>query len=152
MPLDFNLTIPHFGEPTNERQKAVREAFKHAWKNYKEFAWGHDHLKPISKGYSEWMECGLTIVDSLDTLLIMNLQEEFTEARKWVESSLNFEKDVFVNLFETTIRILGGLLTAFHFTGDELFKIRATDIGDRLLGAMTSSSAVPFSDVNLKTK
>lgn len=171
-----NFTIPQFGEPTNERQRAVRDAFKHAWKGYKEFAWGHDHLKPISKGwliidilikhyyftkinnlyrfvgYSEWMECGLTIVDSLDTMLIMNLKEEFAEAREWVKESLNFEKDVFVNLFETTIRVLGGLLTAFHFTGDDLFKVKAEDIGDRLMGAMTAPSPIPYSDVNLKTK
>lgn len=60
VPLDTdNTTLPQFDEPTNERQRAVRNAFKHAWKNYKEFAWGHDHLKPISKGFGEWMECGV---------------------------------------------------------------------------------------------
>lgn len=64
-----------FPEPSNQRQIAVRDAFKFAWKNYKEYAWGRDHLKPISKGFSEWMECGLTIVDSLDTILIMNLKD-----------------------------------------------------------------------------
>lgn len=85
-------------------------------------------------------------------MLIMNLKDEFAEARNWVAESLNFEQDVFVNLFETTIRMLGGLLTAFHLSGDEIFKIKAVDIGDRLMGALTSNSAVPFSDVNLKTK
>jgi len=147
-----NSTIPQFSEPTNDRQRAVRNAFKHAWKGYKQFAWGHDHLTPVSKSYSEWMECGLTLVDSLDTLLIMNLKEEFDEARKWVAESLTFEKDIFVNLFETTIRVLGGLLTAFHLTGDNMFKVKATDIGDRLIGAFASPSPIPYSDVNMKTK
>ena len=39
-----------FRGPTNQRQKAVVDAFKHAWKGYKTYAWGHDHLRPISKG------------------------------------------------------------------------------------------------------
>lgn len=55
--------------------RAVQKAMQHAWKGYKQFAWGHDHLKPISKGYTEWMNCGLTIIDSLDTLLIMGMDE-----------------------------------------------------------------------------
>ncbi|CAD5234666.1 unnamed protein product [Bursaphelenchus xylophilus] len=139
-----------FPEP-NQRQQAIRDAFKHAWRGYKKFAWGYDHLKPISKGYSEWMQCGLTIIDSLDTMLIMNLEEEFAEAKEWVINSLSFEKDNYVNLFETTIRILGGLLTAFHITKDDVFKLKAEDIGLRLMGALEKTT-VPYSDVNLKTK
>ena len=67
--------VPIFGGPANERQKAVRDAFLHAWRGYKKYAWGHDTLKPVSKSYSEWMESGLTIVDSLDTMIIMGLKE-----------------------------------------------------------------------------
>lgn len=51
------------------------KAFKHAWKGYKEFAWGHDHLKPISEGYHDWFGLGLSIVDSLDTIFIMGLKK-----------------------------------------------------------------------------
>uniref|UniRef100_A0A0K0FJE2 alpha-1,2-Mannosidase n=1 Tax=Strongyloides venezuelensis TaxID=75913 RepID=A0A0K0FJE2_STRVS len=142
-----------FDEPTNNRQKAVRDAFKHAWKNYKKYAWGEDTLRPISKKPSDWMSLGLTIVDSLDTLLIMNLAEEYNEAREWVENNLSFEHDKYVNFFETTIRVLGGLLSTYHLTGDELFKEKATIIGGRLLGAIENSkSGIPMSDVNLKTK
>lgn len=64
-----------FKGSTNVRQKAVVDAFKHAWKGYKEFAWGHDNLKPMSMGSHNWFGLGLTIVDSLDTLYIMDLQE-----------------------------------------------------------------------------
>lgn len=62
-----------YAGPVNERQKAVVDAFKHAWKGYKQFAWGHDHLKPISEGYHDWFGLGLTIVDTLDTMYIMDL-------------------------------------------------------------------------------
>lgn len=64
-----------FKGPMNERQKAVVTAFKHAWKGYKEYAWGHDNLKPISAGSHDWFGLGLTIVDALDTMYIMDLQE-----------------------------------------------------------------------------
>lgn len=76
---------------------------------------------------------------------------EYVDARTWVSDELTFEKDNFVNLFETTIRVLGGLLTAFHITKDEMYKTKAIDIGGRLMGALGKSN-VPFSDVNLKTR
>ncbi|KAI1724290.1 glycosyl hydrolase family 47 domain-containing protein [Ditylenchus destructor] len=145
-------SFPIFEDPTNERQVAVRNAFKHAWNGYKDFAWGHDHLKPLTKGYAEWIECGLTIVDSLDTLIIMNLKEEFADAREWIIKELNFDKNRFVSLFETTIRVLGGFLSAYHLTGDKIFSEKAEDIGQRLIGALNTPSPIPYSDVNLQTK
>ena len=61
--------------PQNERQMAVVKALKYSWSGYKKYAWGHDNIKPISKGYHEWFGLGLTIVDSLDTLYMMGLNE-----------------------------------------------------------------------------
>lgn len=58
-----------------DRAEAVREAFRHAWKGYQEFAWGHDELKPVSKSYGEWFGLGLTLVDALDTMWILGLKE-----------------------------------------------------------------------------
>lgn len=112
-------------EKQNERQKKVVQAFKHAWEGYKKYAWGHDELRPLSRSYSEWFGIGLTIIDSLDTMLLMNLRKEFQQAREWVANSLSFEKNVDVNLFETTIRVLGGLLSAYHLSQDKLFLNKA---------------------------
>ncbi|XP_068167597.1 mannosidase, alpha, class 1B, member 1b [Antennarius striatus] len=131
--------------------EAVQEAFKHAWKGYKDFAWGHDELRPLSKSYSEWFSLGLTLIDSLDTMWIMGLKEEFEEAKAWVASELTFNKNVDVNLFESTIRILGGLLSTYHLTGDQLFLDKATDIGTRLMPAFNTPSKIPYSDVNIGT-
>lgn len=64
-----------FTGPTTSRQEAVVKAFKHSWNGYKQFAWGHDNLKPISATYYDWFGLGLTIVDSLDTILIMGLDK-----------------------------------------------------------------------------
>jgi len=108
-----------------ERQKAVVAAFNHAWKGYKNYAWGYDELKPLSKSVSTWFNLGLTLVDSLDTMWLMGLEEEFKEARDWVAKSLVIEQDRDVNLFETTIRVLGGLLSAYHLTEDQVFLDKA---------------------------
>ncbi|CAJ0575598.1 unnamed protein product, partial [Mesorhabditis spiculigera] len=144
--------FPKFAGPKNERQEAVAAAFKHAWAGYKEYAWGHDQLKPQSKGYSDWFDTGLTIVDSLDTAIIMGLENEVKEGTEWIHKELSFDKDRYVNLFEITIRVLGGLLTNYHLTGDKSFIKKAEDLAGRLLVGFTSSkSPVPYSDVNLKT-
>lgn len=57
-----------------------------------------------------------------------HLLTEFEEARQWVASHLSFEKNVDVNLFESTIRILGGLLSTYHLTGDTLFLEKAVSV------------------------
>ncbi|XP_043286464.1 endoplasmic reticulum mannosyl-oligosaccharide 1,2-alpha-mannosidase [Venturia canescens] len=144
---------PHkFPGPQNSRQEAVIKAFKHSWEGYKKYAWGHDNVKPISKSFHEWFGLGLTIVDSLDTMYIMGLNKEFKEARTWVEETLVFSNNRDVNLFEVTIRVLGGLLAAYHLSGDKMFLNKALDLGDRSLPAFSTRSGVPFSDVNLGTK
>lgn len=61
--------------PKNDRQRALVESFRHAWRGYKEHAWGHDNLKPVSGMASDWFSLGLTIVDSLDTAYIMGLTD-----------------------------------------------------------------------------
>ncbi|XP_031711634.1 endoplasmic reticulum mannosyl-oligosaccharide 1,2-alpha-mannosidase [Anarrhichthys ocellatus] len=132
-----------------DRLQAVCDAFRHAWKGYKDYAWGHDELKPISRSFGEWFGLGLTLIDSLDTMWILGLKEEFAEARDWVEKELSFDKNVDVNLFETTIRVLGGLLSTYHLTGDQLFLDKAKDIGSRLMPAFKTPSKIPFSDVNI---
>jgi hypothetical protein len=134
------------------RAEAVRSAMKWAWDGYVHYAWGADHLLPVSKKSDEWFGLGLTLIDSLDTLLLMGLMEEFDHAENWVLNHLSFDKDVKVNLFETTIRVLGGLLSTYWLTGTELYLDRAVDLADRLLVAFDTQSGIPLSDVNLRTR
>ncbi|XP_074493233.1 mannosidase, alpha, class 1B, member 1b [Sebastes fasciatus] len=144
-----DLKAKSTNESEASRLEAVQGAFRHAWKGYKDFAWGHDELRPLSKSYSEWFGLGLTLIDSLDTMWIMGLKEEFEEAKTWVATELTFNKNVDVNLFESTIRILGGLLSTYHLTGDTLFLDKAKDIGSRLMPAFNTPSKIPYSDVNI---
>ncbi|GAB1607422.1 endoplasmic reticulum mannosyl-oligosaccharide 1,2-alpha-mannosidase-like isoform X1 [Argonauta hians] len=146
---DTSFTLPKF---KSKRQKSVIKAFNHAWSAYQKFAWGHDELRPVSKSYHDWFGIGLTLIDSLDTMYIMGLHAEFNESRNWVEHHMVLAKNTDVNLFEVTIRVLGGLLSAYHLSGDEVFKRKAKELGDRLMPCFDSPSKIPYSDVNLRTK
>merc|ERR1711935_820539 len=150
---------PPNDEPELESEQLQRNAWRGVSKGYKKYAWGHDMLKPISKSYEDWFttksdQMGLTLIDSLDVMVIMGLDEEFAEARKFVAEKMSLEPDRNqVNLFECTIRVLGGFLSTYHLTQDELFKEKAIEIGDRLLPAISASkTSVPYSDVNLRKK
>ncbi len=109
-------------------------------------------MKPLSgKWNNRWAGVGTTLVDSLDTLWLMDMKDEFNEARNWVANKLDFDKNEFTSVFETTIRSLGGLLAAYNWSGDEIFLDKAKDLGDRLLNAFYTPSGIPFGEVNLKT-
>jgi len=91
-------------------------------------------------------------VDSLSTLAIMGLHEEFAEAQDWVTNNLDFEKDNSVSLFEITIRLLGGLMSAFHLSGERIFLEKAEDLACRLLPSLQKESVIPPGLVNLLKK
>lgn len=77
------------------------------------------------------------------------MQEEYDEAKRWIESSLKLDVNRDVNLFETTIRVLGGLLSIYHLSGEEIFLTKAVELGNRMLPCFDSPSSIPYSDVNL---
>ncbi|KAG0043124.1 mannosyl-oligosaccharide alpha-1,2-mannosidase [Gryganskiella cystojenkinii] len=137
-----------------ERKDRVKAAFQDSWSAYRRDAWGNDEYHPIAQKGSNMIrnggQYGFTIVDSLDTILLMGLQEEFEQARDWVKNELSFDQDGEVNLFETTIRVLGGLLSAFNLSQDRMFLEKAVDLADRLMGAFSPSSGIPFASVHLK--
>ncbi len=131
----------------------VRAEFLHAWQGYKEHAWGHDELRPVSKTPYDWHAESLlmTPVDALDTLLVMGLKEEAEKTKALVLEKLSFDKDISVKNFEITIRILGGLLSAYQMTGDPRLLALAEDLGRRLLPVFDSPTGMPYMYVNLKT-
>ncbi|KAI4133467.1 MAG: hypothetical protein LQ338_000203 [Usnochroma carphineum] len=154
----------------NERRERVKEAFTLTWDGYEKYAWGYDQYMPLSKKGHQMTPGGMgwIIIDGLDTLMLMNLTSRLTHAREWISTTLNYDQDQEVNTFETTIRMLGGLLSAHYLSttfpdmapladddqgapGEDLYLEKATDLADRLLGAFDSNSGVPYASVNLKT-
>ncbi|KAL1958778.1 hypothetical protein VTO42DRAFT_3897 [Malbranchea cinnamomea] len=154
-----------------ERRERVRDAFVVSWDAYEQDAWGNDIYEPIAKKGKNMIPGGMgwIIVDALDTLMIMNLTSRVQGARKWIHTSLRYDQDRAVNTFETTIRMLGGLLSAHYLSttypdlapilddddedapGKDLYIKKATDLADRLLGAFDSPSGIPYASVNLNT-
>jgi len=139
------------GNPQAAEQ--VRQEFLHAWNGYKQYAWGHDELKPLSKSYHDWYGVSLlmTPVDALDTMVLMGLDDQAKEARELIVTKLSFDRDIYVKNFEITIRLLGGLLSSYELTHDKRLLSLAEDLGDRLLPAFGSPTGMPYVEVNLKT-
>lgn len=140
-----------------DRQKLAAEVkaeFVHAWNGYKKYAWGHDDLKPLSKTYHDWYAEPLlmTPVDALDTMMFMGLKDDLATTHHYIVENLSFDKDISVQNFEVTIRLLGGLLTNYQLTGDKRFLDLAEDLGRRLLPVFESPTGMPYRYVNLRTK
>lgn len=142
-------------QQVNKKQLAaeVKSEFLHAWNGYKKYAWGHDDLKPLSKSYKDWYGETLlmTPVDSLDSLILLGFKDEAKLTRKHITENLSFDKDIYVQNFEITIRILGGLLSSYQMTGDKKLLALADDLGTRLLPVFDSPTGLPYRYVNLKT-
>src|SRR5271169_6115747 len=137
----------------SDTARQVREEFLHAWNAYKQYAWGHDELTPLSKGSHDWYGVSLymTPVDALDTMILMGLSDEATKTREFIVQNLSFDKDIEVKNFEITIRLLGGLLSSYQLSGDKRLLALADDLGKRLLPAFDSPTGMPYMYVNLKT-
>jgi mannosyl-oligosaccharide alpha-1,2-mannosidase len=134
----------------------VRSEFLHAWRAYRRIAWGHDELRPISaqphEFYLQNHSFGLSIIEALDTLYVMELDDELAAAVDWLAKHLDFDVDGDVEMFEATIRMVGGLLAGHLATGDRFLLDRARDLADRLLPAFAKSpTGVPYRFVNLRT-
>src|SRR5262249_22044811 len=133
--------------------KQVRSEFLDAWRAYKQYAWGHDELKPLTRSYRDWYSSSLlmTPVDALDTMILMGLTDEADKTREYIVQNLSFDKDISVKNFEITIRLLGGLLSSYQLSGDKRLLTLADDLGNRLLPAFNSPTGMPYVNVNLNT-
>ncbi|MDQ2974553.1 MAG: glycoside hydrolase family 47 protein [Acidobacteriota bacterium] len=140
----------------NKEQLAaeVRSEFFHAWQGYKKYAWGHDDLRPLTKSYHDWYSQPLlmTPVDALDTMILMGFNDEAAATKNYIIENLSFDKDISVQNFEITIRLLGGLLSSYQLTGDKRLLAMAEDLGNRLLPVFDSPTGIPYRYVNLKTE
>lgn len=158
-----NLVSGHSCKPTPEptpappppdrehAQTSVKLALKHAWDGYADTCFGQDELKPISRACGNWLGAGLTIIDSMSTLWIMNLTEDFTRAKDWIAKELRFDFSKDISFFETVIRILGGLLSAYDLTGEKVFVDKAEQLAESLMPAFHPKTGMTYGKINLQT-
>jgi mannosyl-oligosaccharide alpha-1,2-mannosidase len=136
---DFPTEDASDREQRLDRQAAVKEAFLHAWTGYKNHAWLKDEVSPVSgkfvNSFSGW---AASLVDTLDTLLIMGLDDEFEKALEAIEEiDFTTTADDTVNVFETTIRYMGGFMAAYDLSNGKypvLLK-KAQEVGEFVYGA-----------------
>jgi len=135
----------------------VRAEMAWAWRNYVERAFGHDQIKPVSGGAEQFFfpdgpGLGLSMVEALDTLYLMGLDAELETAVDWITRNLNFDIDDYIQVFETNIRMVGGLLSGWMATKDRRLLDLAHDLATRLLPAFSKSpTGMPYRFVNLRT-
>lgn len=145
---DFGVETVHNKEQRLHRQAAVKEAFLHSWEGYKKHAWLQDEVTPVTGRYRNAFGArGATLVDSLDTLLIMGLEDDFKAALKAVKKiDFSTTAEPILNIFETTIRYLGGLLSAYDLTDGvhHVLLNQATRLGDMLYGAFDTPNRLPI--------
>ena len=131
----------------------IKVAAQHAWRGYRQYAWGADDLRPLSKEPRNWYKYSMlmTPVDAFDTFTLLGLAEEAKEAKELILSKLDFNVDNEVQVFEVTIRLLGGLITAYELDGNKKFLHLAKDLANRLMPAFKSPTGLPYRYVHLQT-
>ncbi|CUS24927.1 LAQU0S22e00276g1_1 [Lachancea quebecensis] len=155
----------------------TEQLFRHAYNHYVELAYPFDEVYPIkcrarTRNFEDPLDhptndvlgnFSATLIDSLTTLAVLGDVSAFRSAVRLVERDLqpDFSIDATVQVFETTIRILGGLLSAHLYATDPTKKVylgsdydgfllqRAQRLADRLLPAYSTRTGIPLPRINL---
>ncbi|KAJ2731025.1 hypothetical protein IW152_004838 [Coemansia sp. BCRC 34962] len=150
---DFSYETAEDRQIRHDRAQAIRQGFAYAWDGYKQYAYGADEIDVVKKApkttRNGW---GATLVDALDTLWIMDMKDEFWQARDFV-AKLDFRKDggQLTKVFETNIRYIGGLLSAYELSGDKVFLQKAVELTDVIMPAFNTPLGLPWQMLNVTT-
>ena len=162
-------TLPPYSPstPATTYLPYVRAEFLHAYHAYCRDAWGADDYMPVSRRGGVSYGMSLTMVDALDTLIVMGEWGEVERAVQWLADNLRFGHQQDINVFETTIRILGSLLASAHLinttttpalpptTRDALSTIlltHAATLGSHLLHAFQTPTGIPYGTLSLQSR
>ncbi|KAH7344593.1 alpha-mannosidase [Rhizoctonia solani] len=160
-----------------EFRETTRQLWHHGFDSYMDHAFpmdelmpkacrgrGPDYANPANIGHNDVMaNFSLTLVDNLDTFVTFNNYSGFEWAVRQVIDNVSFDQDVKPQVFEITIRGMGGLLSGHMFAADkegrwgfgipwyndELLSL-AYDLGRRLLPAFGTNTGIPFARINLR--
>lgn len=141
----------------------VRSMFDYAYSGYLTHAYPYDELRSLScDGFDTWGSFSLTLIDALDTLAVMGNLSEFRRVAEIISARENFEANINVSVFETNIRVVGGLLSAHLLSRRAGVKLEpgwpcngpllrlAEDMAKRLIAAFDTPTGMPYGTVNLK--
>ncbi|KAF8932042.1 hypothetical protein BGZ58_007274, partial [Dissophora ornata] len=174
-PIQFNFrdTLAQTGaraDLNKQRLTVVGDMIQHAWTGYQKYAAPHDELKPVTVGSVDMLHgWGATLVESMDTLLLADMVEEYQAAKmmfldrlkqhQWNRADDIGESDVdgdskeqaavendSISFFDGVVRYIGGLLSAAELeeVPDPEVLQAAVSLGDRLIHAFQGSkNALP---------
>jgi len=140
------------------RRHSIRQSFMHAYHNYEKYAMGSDELKPLSKSMHNWAknphnqhlppnhyQMAMTLIDSLDTMFLMGMSSEFNRALEYLASEsfphcsiLDWDGSV----FETTIRVIGGMLSAYEMATTTMSATTTTTATTTTMSSVSASYAM----------
>ncbi|XP_023654516.1 ER degradation-enhancing alpha-mannosidase-like protein 2 [Paramormyrops kingsleyae] len=140
----------------------IKAMFYHAYNNYLENAFPYDELRPLTcDGQDTWGSFSLTLIDALDTLLILGNHTEFQRVASLLQNTIDFDIDVNASVFETNIRVVGGLLSAHLLSKRAGMEVEtgwpcsgpllrmAEEAARKLLPAFQTPTGMPYGTVNL---
>ncbi|XP_054654959.1 ER degradation-enhancing alpha-mannosidase-like protein 2 isoform X1 [Dunckerocampus dactyliophorus] len=143
-------------------RQRIKGMFYHAYNSYLDNAFPYDELRPLTcDGQDTWGSFSLTLIDALDTLLVLGNQTEFQRVASLLQDTVNFDTDVNASVFETNIRVVGGLLSAHLLSGKAGMQLEpgwpcsgpllrmAEDAARKLLPAFQTPTGMPYGTVNL---
>lgn len=151
----FSLTVQgktFAAQYAPELAQQVKQEMQRSWQSYRKYAWGYDVLLPLSKQGFNWYEhsLGISPYDAYSTLAVMGFDKEAKEIERYALAK-DWNKDVYVQVFEVNIRILGGLLAIYEYTNNPKILAKVTDFADRILPAFDSPTGLPYHSINLRS-
>ncbi|KAJ7033729.1 glycoside hydrolase family 47 protein [Mycena alexandri] len=152
------VQVPGLTVPASyaSRLTDAQTLFTTSYAAYKQFAFGHDDLSPVSKSFSDGRNgWGASIVDAMPTMVVMGLDDLFEEAVNFT-AGIDFSKSKTgdtVSLFETTIRYVGGLLSSYELSGEQfpILVTKAQQVADKMAFAWTGTHDLPYGFMNFAT-
>uniref|UniRef100_A0A8C7X132 alpha-1,2-Mannosidase n=1 Tax=Oryzias sinensis TaxID=183150 RepID=A0A8C7X132_9TELE len=133
---------------TNERREKVKEMMKFAWDNYKTYAWGKNELRPLTKNGHIGNMFGECLYFN-DALVRLPGEQLYSSCYVIARTEGLLKQNGEASLFEVNIRYVGGLLAAYYLTGEELYKNKALELGEKLLPAFNTPTGIPRGVINL---
>ncbi|TKS76475.1 ER degradation-enhancing alpha-mannosidase-like protein 2 [Collichthys lucidus] len=143
-------------------RQRIKSMFYHAYNSYLDNAFPYDELRPLTcDGQDTWGSFSLTLIDALDTLLVLGNHTEFQRVASLLQDTVDFDIDVNASVFETNIRVVGGLLSAHLLAGRAGMELEpgwpcsgpllrmAEDAARKLLPAFQTVTGMPYGTVNL---
>jgi mannosyl-oligosaccharide alpha-1,2-mannosidase len=134
------------GRKVPEKLQRIKKAFMSSWKTYKQYGYGHDEVRPLShKASDPFNGWSATLVDSLDTLYLIDEKEELREAIEFLKS-VNFKQchRTSIPIFENVIRVLGGLISAYELTSDKSLLQNGQDLAQFIMEAFDTPNRMPL--------